>query len=110
MTRLLTISGRSLSIADWSRQPGAASYRTIVYRLANGWQSKPAVFDPSARPYKPGPVRLRAGRPSRSNGARLKRAAVRLEPNPHQANPFPPCVGGYRSWPIEALAILRRCA
>lgn len=110
MTRLLTISGRSLSIADWSRQPGAASYRTIVYRLANGWQSKPAVFDPSARPFKPGPVRLRAGRPSRSNGARLKRAAVLLEPNPHQANPFPPCVGGFRSWPLYALEILRRCA
>ena len=110
MISLLTISGRSLSIADWSRQPGAASYRTIVYRLANGWQSKPAVFDPSARPYKPGPVRLRAGRPSRSNGARLKRAAIRLEPSPHMPNPNPPCVGGYRAWPLYALAILRRCA
>ena len=112
--RLLTIKGITRSIFAWSLQPGAANHTTISWWLRNfGWDAEKAVFTPSLRPLKASTIRVRIvgiNRPSRSNGARLKRPPVRRAPAPHLPNPHPPTWGGFASYPIEALPLLRRVA
>ena len=41
---------------------------------------------------------------------RSRPRAVVMAPAPHVPNPLPPRFGGFRSWPIEALELLRRVA
>ncbi len=100
---LLTIKGVTMSAIEWSRQPGAAKYATILARLhRHGYEPERAVFNEAQR----------GGQIPNSAVVvyRKKRAAVALPPAPRIANPFPPCLGGFRSYPIEALEILRRVA
>lgn len=100
---LLTIQGVTMSMAEWSRKPGAAKYATICRRLnVYGYEHERAVFGEAQR----GGHRPRM----LSVTYRKKRAAVALAPAPHIPNPLPPRFGGFRSWPIEALEVLRRCA
>lgn len=110
--KLLTIAGQTMSMKEWSRQPGAAPYHTIVNRLIHGWPHEPAVFTPSRpRGGKGSRVRLvGVNRPSRASHVPPKRPALILAPNPRVPNPHPPTWGGFSSWPIEALEMLRRCA
>ena len=44
--RLLTIEGKSMSVAAWAEQPNAVPAKTIYDRLASGWESQRAVFQP----------------------------------------------------------------
>lgn len=100
---LLTIKGVTMSAAEWSRKPGAAKYATILARLKrHGYEPERAVFSEAQRG---GQIPHTA-----SVVYRKKRAAVVLAPSPHFPNPLPPRFGGFRSWPLEALPILRRCA
>jgi hypothetical protein len=46
--RLLTIDGKTMCVADWSRVSGV-SRQTIDHRLAFGWPPERAVFQPSQR-------------------------------------------------------------
>ncbi len=100
---LLTIQGVTMSMAEWSRKPGAAKYATICRRLTvYGYEHERAVF---------GEAQRGGHRPKFAEVYyRKKRAAVVLAPAPRIANPFPPRLGGFRSYPIEALEILRRVA
>lgn len=96
---LLTIRGVVRPIKDWAKQPGAAAYECIKYRLAVlKWETERAVFTPS-RSKRIVPVR-----------PRVRRRPVRLLPCPHVANPLRPILGGYRAYPIEFLGSLRRVA
>lgn len=103
--KLLTIRGLTMGMKEWSKQPGAAKYHTIVNRLLiMGWEPEQAVFVPVTR------SRRRVRPVAVTQGIYRHRPAVRLRSNPHRPNPHPPCVGGFRSWPIEALDLLRRVA
>jgi len=42
----IDINGRSLTIAQWSRENGAAPIKVIYTRIANGWEPSRAVFQP----------------------------------------------------------------
>lgn len=98
---LLTIEGVSMSMADWSRQPGAATYNTIADRVIRlNWDAKRAVFTTREQGIRE--------RVSRSRWA--KRPSVALQPRPPIANPLRPRVGSVKSYPIELLDILRRVA
>jgi hypothetical protein len=104
--RYLTIGGITRSISDWALQPGAAHHSTISWRLKFfGWPAERAVFEPSQRPRKTDTYSVRLG------GTAQNRRAKRVLPSPpmaREAAPFVPCVGSVRSYPIEALALLRR--
>lgn len=106
--RLLTIQGRTMSMTQWSREPGAVKYIIIAQRLSKGWDDEPAVFKPAIPRAKKRIRLVGVNRPSRA--VRAVRPAPVLAPNPRQANPHPPTWGGFSSWPIEALEMLRRCA
>lgn len=115
--KLLTIGDRTMSITEWSKEPGAARYHTIINRLlVCGWADPAlAVFAPPRRNQGGKSFRrvriVGVNRPSRSlKQTRLVRAESILVANPRQANPHPPTWGGFSSWPIEALPMLRRCA
>lgn len=56
---LLTIKGQTMSMKDWSRQPGAVGNTTIHYRLLSGWAPERAVFEPSRITGRP-PVHIAA--------------------------------------------------
>lgn len=100
--KLLTIGGQTMSMKEWSRQPGAAPYLTICLRLKRGWDTEEAIFAPFGSRSSLGS--------SRASYVTYKRPPVRLRPSPHMPNPFRPCVGGFKSWPLEALPLLRRVA
>lgn len=110
--RFLNINGVTRSIVGWSQQPGAVGKSTISWRLKfYGCPPEKAVFTPVVRQVSMPRVRLvGVNRLTRSNGARLKRPPVRLAPAPHRPNPHPPTWGGFASYPIEALPLLRRVA
>ena len=110
--RLLTIKGVTRSVIGWSRQPGAVNRTTIIWRMKFlGWTAERAIFTPVTRAVSMPRVRLvGVNRDTRSNGTHLKRPPVRLAPNPRVANPHPPTWGGFASYPIEALPLLRRVA
>lgn len=42
--RILTIGGVSMTMVEWSEQPGAENYKNIHQRLKAGWTHKEAVF------------------------------------------------------------------
>lgn len=44
--KVLEVDGVFMTVAEWSRQPGACSDKTIYARIARGWDSKRAVFQP----------------------------------------------------------------
>lgn len=93
--RFLTINGVTRSLVGWSKQPGAANKTTISWRLKFfGWPPEKAVFEPSLRPRK---------EPESTK-------EPRQAPAPRVANPHPPTWGGFASYPIEALPLLRRVA
>lgn len=99
--RMLTIKGETQSMAAWSRVPGAAKYNTIADRVLRLHRDhEQAVFGPSLQ----GKVRRGHGR---SRGRRTLRAAISGTRTP---SPHPPTWGGFASYPIEALSILRRVA
>lgn len=114
---LLTLRGKTMSIADWSRQPGSVGNTTIHHRLLAGWDPERAVFEPSRKTGRPKMHRVDErvritgiNRASRAMTERHQRPEVILAPNPRVANPFPPTWGGFSSWPLESLPLLRRCA
>jgi hypothetical protein len=47
----LEIGGRSMTVGEWSREPGAVSAQLIRRRLDLGWSHERAVFEPR-RPAK----------------------------------------------------------
>lgn len=44
--KVLEIDGVSMTVAEWSRQPGAINDKTIYDRISRGWDAKRAVFWP----------------------------------------------------------------
>lgn len=118
---LLTIRDQTKTLREWALEPGAAKATTIHHRLLSGWTHERAVFDLAVnrgRPPKMGPKlppkpRRRlvgVNRPSRAMTERYERPEVILAPCPRVPNPHPPCLGSFRSFPLEALELLRRCA
>lgn len=97
MPKLLTIDGETRNVKDWSKVSGV-DYATILKRLrVMDWPPKAAVFAPiRSQP------RVRRRIPLR--------AALALSPSPHLATPLRPTCGSVRSYPIDALGILRRIA
>lgn len=97
-----------MGMKEWSKQPGAAKYITIIQRLRHGWEPERAVF---ARVDRSRIRRVGVNRESRGLGYLfVKRRPARLKSNPRRPNPHPPTWGGFSSYPIEALPILRRVA
>lgn len=103
LSRFLTIEGDTRSIKAWSREPGAAAYHTIWWRLKKGIEAKAAVFAPAhskaaiaGAPDDPLPVY----RP------RKRRART----TPILDTTFRPIVGSFKSVPIEMLDTIRRLA
>ncbi|MCX8017695.1 MAG: hypothetical protein N2690_07345 [Rhodocyclaceae bacterium] len=47
--KVLEIDGTRMTVAEWSRQPGACAAKTIYERLERGWDSRRAVFAPLRR-------------------------------------------------------------
>lgn len=107
-TRILTIKGRTMPAQAWALQPGAVRYWTILNRLNTGWSHQRAVFFPiDARRSAGAKKSQRKGRGSVPYAAR---PAVDLPPAPRVINPHPPRWGGFASYPIESLPLLRRIA
>ena len=101
--RMLTIRGITMPMCDWARRPGAASYAAICKRVTKyGWSDEDAVFLAS----QPG----KSARADRMRGSRIKRETVVLTPAPYTPPPFRPTIGRFRSFPMEALEMLRRVA
>lgn len=42
---MLTIGDQTMSVVQWSHQPGAAKYSTILDRLKINWEPERAVFE-----------------------------------------------------------------
>ena len=104
---LLTIHGVTMSMAEWSRKPGAAKYATICRRLrVYGYDDARAVFGEA----QVGGQMRGQTYPAGHYKPRSRPRAVVMAPAPHVPNPLPPRFGGFRSWPIEALELLRRVA
>lgn len=45
----LELDGRRMTISQWANEPGAAPLKTIYARVAQGWDAKRAVFQPTRR-------------------------------------------------------------
>lgn len=87
----ITIGGISRSTGAWSRVSGI-SKSTIYRRLKNGWPPERAVFGDAVL-----------------NGQVVKKARRPLPPPvPRGISTFP--MGAVRSFPLEALDLLRRVA
>ena len=98
----MTIDGVTRTPAEWAEQPGAMCLATIERRRRFGWSDKEAVFAPKRS--------SSAHCVARSVFFKRPPARVVREPHPRQANPLPPTWGGYRSFPIQHLELLRRHA
>ena len=99
---LVTINGVTRSIRQWSRQPGAAPYIMILHRLKRFWHPEEAVFAPPHSKARHGSIR--------ASHTSFKRPPVQLRPNPHLPPPFRPCLGSFRSVPLDLLDVVRRSA
>lgn len=98
-TRWLTIGGVTRSAMEWSRQPRAAAYATIMKRLrVLHWPEAEAVFERTGA--RPNTGVVLAPPPKKTSAP----------PAPHVANPLRPRWGFGRTYPIEYLAMLRRVA
>lgn len=107
--RLLTIKGRTMTAKAWSREPGAVKYWSILDRINRGWPPARAVFAPVDARKSAGAMKsARFG--YRGSVLAPARPPVRLAPNPRIANPHPPTWGGFASYPVWALPLLRRVA
>lgn len=107
--RFLTIKGRTMTVKEWSNQPGAVRYWTILNRLNTGWAASRAVFFPvDVKRSIGGRKGARFGQ--RGFALAPARPPVNLRPNPHLPNPLRPCLGSVRSYPLEVLESLRRVA
>ncbi len=102
--RMITIKGVSRSLLGWSQQPGAAKYDTIYVRLRNQWPAEAAVF----APFRAKPANV----PGRGASAFERTGAARppAPPKARVANPFRPCLGSFRSVPLDCLDVVRRSA
>jgi hypothetical protein len=108
--RLLTIKGKTMSAKEWSRVAGSVHYSTIIARLDLGWPHERAVFFPVDQRRSAGSRKAARRFGPRGSVPYAPRPAVNLAPAPHRPNPHPPTWGGYSSYPIEAIALLRRVA
>jgi len=105
---LLTIDGVTMSMAEWSRKPGAAKYATICRRLrVYGYDDARAVFGEAqvggqmrGKTYPLGHYKPRC-RPR-------AKAVARLPVVCRGVSTFP--MGSVRSFPMFALDLLRRIA
>lgn len=95
----LTIKGQTMSITEWSKAPGAARYNTIVKRLATQphISHEEAVFGTDRR-----------GRVVRKRFRRIVEDAPVRPVEPRQATAYRPAWGYCRTFPLEALDVLRR--
>lgn len=49
-SNLVEINGKTMTVAEWSEQPGAVRARTVYARLAAGWSAERAVFQKIKEP------------------------------------------------------------
>lgn len=108
--RLLTIQGRTMSVKEWSKLAGAVHYSTIIARLDLGWPHERAVFAAVDQRRSAGSRKAARRFGPRGSVPYAPRPAVRLGPSPHLPNPHPPTWGGFASYPVWALPLLRRVA
>ncbi len=50
--KMIAVGDRIMTMAMWSREPGAAAYGAIQARLLRGWPAERAVFGASVLPFK----------------------------------------------------------
>ena len=103
LSRFLTIEGETRSIKAWAREPGAAAYHTIWWRLKKGVDPKAAVFAPAHSKAAAGGA---ADDPLLVYQPRKRRAKTW----PSVDTGFRPTVGSFKSVPIEMLDTFRRLA
>ena len=95
-TTNITIGNETRSLSEWARLAGLDP-KIVRSRLSYGWEPYEAVWEPLC--FTP-----------RRRTTDLMREPVMLKPAPYQPPPFRPCVGGFRSFSIKALDVLRRSA
>lgn len=102
LSKFLTIEGRTLSVKAWAREPGAAAYHTIWWRLKKGIVAKDAVFAPACSKEATAATSTRVTLPILQS--RNRRAKV----PPRAATGFRPTFGSFRSVPLDLLDTFRR--
>lgn len=103
LSKFLTIDGRTLSVKAWARQPGAAAYHTIWWRLKKGIAARDAVF---AAVHSKEAIAFPRGNALPVHQPRKRRAKV----PPPAATGFRPTFGSFKSVSLEMLDTFRRLA
>lgn len=104
LSRFLTIEGRTLSVKAWAKQPGAAAYHTIWWRLKKGVCARDAVFAAVHSKEATAADARGAALPVYQPRPRRAKAQTRVESG------FRPTFGSFKSVPIEMLDTFRRLA
>lgn len=98
---LLKIGSRSMTVHAWARVKGAVAYSTIHSRLRRGWPAKRAVFE--------APLKTDAGLPTLAPVKRSGNGGMRGRVDASSLpTPILPRWGSSRTFPLEALDVLRR--